>query len=176
MVMSWLLNSMATQPKTEGSALAARRQTSGVYQGNYSLRQPQSNSRNNDSPTNGQRSGNRPWCDHCKILGHTKEICWKLHGKPQTRQHIRSSGHAAETKNNTFNQEQMEALQRMLQATIQPTIGGNNTVVVAQSDHMSTALNARLNTCDWIVDSGATDHMTGNINVFDELQPKPNTT
>ena len=24
----------------------------------------------------------RPWCDYCKKLGHYKEACWKLHGKP----------------------------------------------------------------------------------------------
>ena len=24
----------------------------------------------------------RPWCDHCKKHGHTKETCWKIHGKP----------------------------------------------------------------------------------------------
>ncbi|XP_021907636.1 uncharacterized protein LOC110821962 isoform X1 [Carica papaya] len=24
----------------------------------------------------------RPWCDHCRKLWHTRERCWKLHGKP----------------------------------------------------------------------------------------------
>ena len=24
----------------------------------------------------------RPWCDHCRKPGHTRETCWKLHGKP----------------------------------------------------------------------------------------------
>ena len=28
-----------------------------------------------------QRKG-RPWCDHCHKTGHTKDTCWKLHGKP----------------------------------------------------------------------------------------------
>lgn len=25
---------------------------------------------------------NRPWCDHCKKPGHTKDTCWVIHGKP----------------------------------------------------------------------------------------------
>ncbi|XP_073037355.1 uncharacterized protein [Primulina eburnea] len=24
----------------------------------------------------------RPWCDHCRKPGHTRETCWKIHGKP----------------------------------------------------------------------------------------------
>ncbi|XP_059631282.1 uncharacterized protein LOC132273860 [Cornus florida] len=24
----------------------------------------------------------KPWCEHCKKPWHTKETCWKLHGKP----------------------------------------------------------------------------------------------
>ncbi|RVX20874.1 hypothetical protein CK203_002528 [Vitis vinifera] len=24
----------------------------------------------------------RPWCDHCRRPGHTKDTCWKIHGKP----------------------------------------------------------------------------------------------
>ena len=28
------------------------------------------------------RRGGRPWYDHCKKLGHFKDTCWKLHGKP----------------------------------------------------------------------------------------------
>nr|XP_027066205.1 uncharacterized protein LOC113692064 [Coffea arabica] len=24
----------------------------------------------------------KPWCEHCKKSWHTKDTCWKLHGKP----------------------------------------------------------------------------------------------
>lgn len=24
---------------------------------------------------------NKPWCDHCKKPWHTKDTCWKIHGK-----------------------------------------------------------------------------------------------
>lgn len=25
----------------------------------------------------------RPYCEHCKRMGHLKEACWKLHGRPE---------------------------------------------------------------------------------------------
>ena len=31
--------------------------------------------------TNSQQKKSRPWCEHCKKLGHTKDTCWFLHGK-----------------------------------------------------------------------------------------------
>ncbi|KAL5564556.1 hypothetical protein UlMin_027720 [Ulmus minor] len=35
----------------------------------------------NSSQDNKSKKG-RPWCEHCKKPGHTKETCWKIHGKP----------------------------------------------------------------------------------------------
>ena len=28
------------------------------------------------------RHSKRTYCEHCKKLGHTKDTCWALHGKP----------------------------------------------------------------------------------------------
>ena len=39
---------------------------------------------NGDSQT-GRRNG-RPWCDHCQRVGHTKDTCWEIHGKPHTHE------------------------------------------------------------------------------------------
>ena len=30
-----------------------------------------------------EKKTERPWCNHCKKASHTRETCWKLHGKPQ---------------------------------------------------------------------------------------------
>ena len=57
-----VLGSQTIPPATEPSALAARG--------------PQFN--NNDN----QRRKGAPWCEHCRKLGHTKETCWKINGKP----------------------------------------------------------------------------------------------
>ena len=31
--------------------------------------------------SNGEKR-RKPWCEHCKKPWHTKDTCWKLHGKP----------------------------------------------------------------------------------------------
>ncbi|RVW58951.1 hypothetical protein CK203_107662 [Vitis vinifera] len=39
--------------------------------------------RGNPSNNNDHRpKKGRPWCDHCRRPGHTKDTCWKIHGKP----------------------------------------------------------------------------------------------
>ncbi|XP_019056073.1 PREDICTED: uncharacterized protein LOC109115911, partial [Nelumbo nucifera] len=56
-----LKNVSETKTENEGSALVAR----GV-------------------DLDGEKRGGkqRPWCDHCRKPWHTRETCWKLHGKP----------------------------------------------------------------------------------------------
>lgn len=36
----------------------------------------------NSQASEGHGCGWRPWCDHCSKPGHTKDSCWKLHGRP----------------------------------------------------------------------------------------------
>ncbi|KAK3035300.1 hypothetical protein RJ639_034823 [Escallonia herrerae] len=60
----------------EGSALVSRGSSPSIPEGSgFVSRGP---TFTNDAR---QRKG-RPWCDHCRRPGHTKEICWKIHGKP----------------------------------------------------------------------------------------------
>ena len=79
---------------------------------------------------NHQTKKNRPWCDHCRKPGHTKETCWHLHGKPadwkpsRPQQNREGRGYTAATEEDTsgtisnpgpFSKEQLEALQKMFQ-------------------------------------------------------------
>ncbi|XP_024024880.1 uncharacterized protein LOC112092581 [Morus notabilis] len=62
-VMLGTLNNQPTAAATEGSALA--------------VRGPQLNNTENKV-----RRGGRPRCEHCRKTGHTRDTCWKIHGKP----------------------------------------------------------------------------------------------
>ena len=69
----------------------------------------------------------RPWCDHCRKTGHTKETRWKIHGKPvdwkpsHPFNNRESHGHLASYDENhtqpeqsLFSKEQMELLQKLI--------------------------------------------------------------
>ncbi|KAF5464611.1 hypothetical protein F2P56_014679 [Juglans regia] len=68
-----------------------------------------------------------PWCDHCRKTGHTKETCWKIHGKPadwkpsrplnnrESRGHLASyDENHAQPEQSLFRKEQMELLQELI--------------------------------------------------------------
>ncbi|KAJ1398154.1 Gag-polypeptide of LTR copia-type [Sesbania bispinosa] len=95
-----MLGKSSVAPSIEGSAMAAR----------------------GNQPRPSQKK-NRPWCDHCKKLGHTKDTCWIIHGRPSEAKQTKNPdnrGNTAEVNSNPspFSKEQMEALQKILQQTI----------------------------------------------------------
>ncbi|XP_075508773.1 uncharacterized protein LOC142545460 [Primulina tabacum] len=105
----------------------------------------------------------RPWCDHCKRPGHTKETCWKIHGKPLDWKPNRNQEREARANTVTqpshhaptpFTKDQMDALQKMFtQVGIQSTVATSSPGVGLHVSQSSST--------PWIVDSGASDHMTG---------------
>ena len=49
----------------------------------------------------GPRQFKRIYCEHCKKMGHTKETCWTLHGKPadwKPKQPNKAHSHQASTE------------------------------------------------------------------------------
>ncbi|PON76782.1 hypothetical protein TorRG33x02_242210 [Trema orientale] len=140
--------------------------------------------RNTNFPPNnhGQRGG-RPWCEHYKKPSHTKQTCWNLHGKPPDWKPRESRGYIAARQGqpaaeiNPFSKEQLEILQKMFSQTLnhsQPTVSQPNpaqtyvgTGFVAEQGNFYTALSSQSKKNNsWIVDSGASDHITGNPSLF----------
>lgn len=156
-----MLGTSISAPSTESSAMAAR--------GN----QPQ-------PPT----KKTRPWCDQCKRPGHTKENCWSIYGKPPEAKQFKSKEGRGNTvvhhqnsevisNSSPFSKEQMETLQKLLQQTML-TAGKSGTAAVAQKGNFLYALNTSKGKIEsWIIDSGASDHMTGDLTLFSSYSPCP---
>ncbi|RVW69147.1 hypothetical protein CK203_064460 [Vitis vinifera] len=98
-----------------------------------------------------QKKG-RPWCDHCR--------------RPDPEGKERSTNDSA-----LFNKEQVEWLQKMFSqgSSTNPVI---STGSAAQRGNFLTALHTKTeDSSGWIIDSGASDHMTGDISVLHDCSP-----
>ncbi|KAL5540397.1 hypothetical protein UlMin_042420 [Ulmus minor] len=124
---------------------------------------------------NRQKKIGRPWCDHCRKIGHTKETCWIIHAKPTNWKpsrpqndresrgnHVSSEDIAKQSESSPFSKEQLELLQKML-------------IQFSQKGNFLSALNVkRENLSPWIVDSEASDHMTGDASISHTYKPCSN--
>ncbi|KAH0660313.1 hypothetical protein KY290_029809 [Solanum tuberosum] len=162
LVIAWLINSM--EPVIDSSALVTMK--------------------------NGEDKNKRPWCDHCKKYWHTREMCWKIHGKPlnwrkkevDNRGFQSQNGRALQTpyfdqgqqpslETPPFTREQLEILHTLLQPPqFRPNApnSSNPSCSFAETGTVSSAfLSANSYQIDsWIIDSGVSDHMTGSSHFF----------
>ncbi|KAL4021158.1 hypothetical protein IC575_019949 [Cucumis melo] len=122
---------------------------------------------NHDSDKNSGKSISV--CEHCKKQWHTKDQCWKLHGplggKKQSSNEKQNSGHAYISETTPASTSQSTG--PTTSQTKTPTLGA-----IAQS---SMSLSLGLISVDgknpWILDSGATDHLTGSSKHFISYAP-----
>ncbi|KAF7835228.1 Retrovirus-related Pol polyprotein from transposon TNT 1-94 [Senna tora] len=129
------------------------------------------------NPGNGQKKG-RPWCDHCHRTGHVKDRCWKLHGKPSDWKSLKDKNTASglsvsdpkeSSSSAVFSKEQMVVLQKLLNQGSSHVVATGGT---AEKGNFSTGLHVTSNPSRyWIVDSGASDHMTGDSGMFSSWYP-----
>ncbi|KAJ9697393.1 hypothetical protein PVL29_009284 [Vitis rotundifolia] len=119
----------------------------------------------------------RVWCDFCSKPRHTRENCWKIHGKPanwkgktgdKPGQAIIPT--ANEAKTNPFTTKQMKHLLALLKSN---STSGTPNVFVAYTGNELYALSCRFKSTPWIIDSGASDHMTNSSNMFESYSPCP---
>ncbi|KAK8520902.1 hypothetical protein V6N12_004828 [Hibiscus sabdariffa] len=135
------------------------------------------------------------WCTYCKKSRHTKEKCWKLHGKPQSanmnftdkRGLARGQSKAYLSKQEEpteqpfeFNREDIEKLKSLLESLEKPSSTGTSNLdfsgissSFSQNFNVSETSTNKSTRTSWIIDSGATDHMTNSSQKFLTYIPCP---
>ena len=112
--------------------------------------------------------GKRPHCTYCNKLGHTLDRSYQLHGRPPRTAHVpqSSSSHPPQPPSSSTSQG------------IPPTNSEyddylryqtTKSAFVAQTGNASAYLTHTSSLRPWILDSGASDHISGNKDIFSSI-------
>ena len=130
----------------------------------------------------GGRSGNRgrgqrPHCTYCNKLGHTRDRCYQLHGWPPRTAHVAQSS--------DYDSQPPQTLSSCTSQGIPPTDSeydaylryqaakSSSVASVAQTSNVSACLTHTSSLGPWILDSSASNHISGNKDLFSSLTTTP---
>ncbi|RVW85209.1 hypothetical protein CK203_046576 [Vitis vinifera] len=99
---------------------------------------------NDSSKCDFSKNKDNVWCTYCKKPWHTKETCWKLHADANNS--VEEQSKYSSTELEELNQEDIDKLKKFLGMSLSSS---------------------------WIIDSGATDHMTLSSEKFSTYIPCP---
>ncbi|KAL5547625.1 hypothetical protein UlMin_002856 [Ulmus minor] len=142
----------------------------------------------------------RPYCTHCKILGHTMDQCYKIHGYPpgykfKINNNSNAAAHQVSASDDRPDQSspfgsfvqnlssnQYQQLMSLFSTHLTNLTQVNNGLDSSQSNCLagmcfSVSLNPIFSSNQfWIIDSGATRHICSQTNAFISLHPIHHTT
>ncbi|KAG6508688.1 hypothetical protein ZIOFF_034068 [Zingiber officinale] len=119
------------------------------------------------------------WCNFCNKPRHTRETCWKIHGKPKNFKgksgekngRIFPTVNEAMTIANTITKEHLEQLLALL--TSNPSSSTPNVSMAHTGNEIIVFPCGFGISAPWIIDSGASDHMTNSLKLLKLYSPCP---
>ncbi|XP_073221477.1 uncharacterized protein [Cicer arietinum] len=121
--------------------------------------------RSRGGPSN---SNPHPKCEDCHQLGHTIDRCWKLHGKPSPSINATQLDPSATIQTTPSPQGSSTNYEDFLR-WVQSHPNSSSPTSVAHTGNSSVYLSHSSSLGPWVLDSGASDHVTGNKCLFSSL-------
>ncbi|XP_058772610.1 uncharacterized protein LOC131646641 [Vicia villosa] len=110
----------------------------------------------------------RPKCDHCNRLGHTIDRCWKLHGRPPRQVNAAQIVYPDTMQTSPSLQNPTPSYDDFLR-WCKTNQNSGSTTSVAHIGNTSVCLSQSSPLGLWVLDSGASDHVTGNKGFFSSI-------